>query len=70
MIENTVGANKKAMAIGAYDVTTGDIAADFAGTIPDDVNSQLINKANEIGGVGSKGVNGTNTLEQHNKLWL
>ena len=62
MIETTPGAKKKAVAIGAYDLKTGNVVADFAGTIPDNINMQLINKANEIGGVGSKGVNGKNVV--------
>jgi len=62
MIETIPGAKKKAVAIGAYDLKTGNVVADFAGAIPEDINTQLINKANQIGGVGSKGVNGKNVV--------
>ena len=39
---NTVDANKKAVAIGAYDIETGNVTAKFAGAIPDTINNQLI----------------------------
>ncbi|WP_460271859.1 hypothetical protein [Clostridium sp. CTA-19] len=62
MIQNTPGVKRKAMAIGAYDLESGNVVADFAGEIPNNINLQLINKANPIGGVGSKGVNRKNTV--------
>ncbi|WP_313585301.1 hypothetical protein, partial [Lacrimispora sp.] len=62
LIKNTPGANKKATAIGAYDIENGNVTAGFAGPIPDNINPQLMDKSNEIGGIGSKGVNGKNTV--------
>ena len=62
LIQNTVDANKKAVAIGAYDIETGNVTAKFAGAIPDTINNQLIERANLIGGIGSKGINGKNTV--------
>ncbi|WP_291581487.1 hypothetical protein [Clostridium sp. UBA6640] len=50
------------MAIGVYDLESGNVIADFAEEIPNNINSQLINKAKQIGGVGSKGVNRKNTV--------
>ena len=62
LIQNTVDANKKAVAIGAYDIETGNVTAKFAGAIPDTINNQLIERAKLIGGIGSKGINGKNTV--------
>ena len=62
LIVNTVGGKKKSMVIGAYDVKTGDVVADFAGPIPDNISTVLIERANKIGGIGSKGLTERNTI--------
>lgn len=41
---------------------TGAIGAKFPGAIPDTINNQLIERANLIGEIGSKGINGKNTV--------
>lgn len=46
LIQNTPGAKRKAMAIGTYDLESGNVIADFAGEIPNNINSQLMDKAN------------------------
>lgn len=62
LITSTPGGNTKSMAVAAYDLKTGKIVADFAGPIPDKISSVLIERANKIGGIGSLGVTGKNTV--------
>ncbi len=62
MIENTKGGKSKSMAIGAYDVKTGKIATSFAGNVPDKIHPELVNRANKIGGIGTKGLSTKNTV--------
>lgn len=56
MIETTPQSQKKAMAIAAYDVVTGDIQPEFAGPIPDRIATVRQERAKSIGGIGSKGL--------------
>lgn len=44
------------MAIAAYDIVTGDIQAEFAGSIPDTIAPVLRERAESIGGIGTKGL--------------
>lgn len=60
MIASTPGGIRKSMAIGAYDLKTGQVVADFAGPIPDEISPILIEK--EIGGIGSLGLTERNTV--------
>jgi len=62
LINNTVGSKQKATAIGAYDIKSGNVTASFAGEIPTSINQQLVDASETIGGIGSKGVNGKNTV--------
>lgn len=62
LIKNTADANKKAVVIGAFDIENGNVTAQFAGAIPENINEQLLNRADLIGGIGSKGINGKNTV--------
>jgi hypothetical protein len=62
MISNRKGGKSKAMAVGAYDVTTGKTTASFAGSIPSTIHPELIERAKRIGGIGSLGVTSKNTL--------
>ena len=51
LIVNTLGGKKKSMVIGAYDIKTDDVVADFAGPIPEEINQVLIERANKVGGM-------------------
>ena len=62
LISNTPGAKKKAMAVGAYDKSTGKSVAAFAGEIPKRIHPELRKRAEEIGGIGSHGVSNKNTV--------
>ena len=62
MIENTQGGKSKSMAIGAYDVRTGKIVTSFAGNIPEKIHPELLNRAEKIGGIGTKGLSTKNTV--------
>ena len=62
LIISTTGGKKKSMVIGAYDIKTGDVVADFAGPIPDEISPVLIERANKIGGIGSTGLTDRNTI--------
>lgn len=62
MISNRAGGRSKAMAVGAYDVSTGKTSASFAGAIPSKIHPDLIERANRIGGIGSFGVTTKNTV--------
>ena len=62
MIDNYKGSKKPSMAIGAYDVKTGKIATAFAGKIPEKIHPELLNRAEMIGGVGTKGLSTKNTI--------
>ena len=60
MIAHTKGGKGKAMAVGAYDLKTGEVVAAFAGKPPEKIHPDLIDRANKIGGIGSKGVSTKN----------
>lgn len=45
-----------------YDIESGNVSAAFPGEIPMNINQQLVDAAETIGGIGSKGVNGKNTV--------
>lgn len=62
LIANTPGSNKKAMAVGAYDKSTGKAVAAFAGEIPKRIHPDLRKRAEEIGGVGNHGITSKNTV--------
>ena len=62
LIETTSGGKTKSMAVGAYDIKTGEVVADFAGPIPEEISPILIERANKIGGIGSLGVTSKNTV--------
>lgn len=62
MIINTKGGKNKSMAIGAYDIKTGEIVTAFAGSIPKTIHPELIKRAIKIGGIGSKGLSTKNTV--------
>ena len=56
LIETTPKSKNKSMAIAAYDIVTGDIQAEFAGSIPDTIAPVLRERAESIGGIGTKGL--------------
>lgn len=62
MISNRKGGKSKAMAVGAYDVSTGKTTASFAGSIPSTIHPELIERAKRIGGIGSLGITSKNTV--------
>ena len=62
MIINTKGGRGRSMAIGAYDIKTGKIVTAFAGTIPDKIHPELLKRANQIGGIGTKGLSNKNIV--------
>lgn len=62
MIENTKGGKNRSMAIGAYDVRSGKIVTSFAGNIPEKIHPELLNRADKIGGIGTKGLSTKNTV--------
>ena len=62
MIANTKGGRGKAMAVGAYDTNTGEIATAFAGKPPDVIHPELVKRAEKIGGIGSTGASNKNTV--------
>lgn len=62
MISNTKGGKGRSMAVGAYDIRTGSIVTAFAGKIPKQIHPELLKRADEIGGLGSKGVSTKNTI--------
>lgn len=62
MINSSPGGKGKAMAIGAYDTKTGEIATAFAGQVPKKIHPDLIKRAESIGGIGSKGLTNKNTV--------
>lgn len=62
LIDNTPGAQGKAMVVGAYDIKTGKSVAAFAGEIPQEIDSDLLELAKKIGGIGSLGVTDRNTV--------
>ena len=62
LIEKTPGSKKKAMAVGAYDQSTGKTVAAFAGEIPKRIHPELRKRAEAIGGIGSHGVSSKNTV--------
>lgn len=62
MIMNTRGGSGRSMAVGAYDLKTGKIATAFAGEIPTQIHPELIKRAEQIGGIGSKGITSKNTV--------
>lgn len=62
LIANTPGSKKKAMAVGAYDKSTGKTVAAFAGEIPKQIHPELRKRAQKIGGIGSHGLSSKNTV--------
>ena len=62
LIKKTPGSKKKAMAVGAYDKSTGKTIAAFAGKIPRKIHPELLKRAEIIGGIGSKGISKKNTV--------
>ena len=62
LIQKTPGSKKKAMAVGAYDQSTGKIVAAFAGEIPKRIHPELRKRAEAIGGIGSHGLSKKNTV--------
>jgi hypothetical protein len=64
MLEGMSSKLKKehAVAVGTYDIKTGRVGANVNGDIPENINPQLRARADEIGGIGSKGVSGKNTV--------
>lgn len=61
-IRNTPGGKGKSMIVGAYDKKTGKTSVSFAGPIPKRIHPELKKLADKIGGLGSKGVSGKNTV--------
>lgn len=62
LIANTPGSTKKAMVVGAYDERTGKTVAAFAGAIPNRIASELRERAEAIGGLGTHGLTERNTV--------
>ena len=62
LIVNTPDSKKKAVAVGAYDVTTGRISVAFAGEIPKRVAQELRERAETVGGIGTHGLSGRNIV--------
>lgn len=62
LVAHTPGSKKKAMAVGAYDESTGAIAATFAGEIPAVIHPELLERAKAIGGLGTTGLTDRNIV--------
>ena len=62
LIVSTTNGNKKAMVVGAYDLKTEKVIAEFAGDIPETISPILLERAEKIGGVGSLGITQKNTV--------
>lgn len=62
LINSTPGGIKRAMAVGAYDIQTGEIVTSFAKAMPKRIHPELIKRADKIGGIGSLGVTDKNTV--------
>lgn len=63
MIETTPNGKKKAIAVGAYDVTTGEKVTSFAKEIPSEIHPELKKRLAEVGlSIGTHGVTDRNTV--------
>lgn len=62
LINITPGANEKSVAIGAFDIKTGQVVADFAVPIPETIDPILLKRAKSLGGIGSRGLTKRNTV--------
>lgn len=62
LIRTTENGTSKSMVATGYNVKTGDTSAMFAGPIPQQIHESLVERAEKIGGIGSKGVSGKNTV--------
>ena len=66
MLESTPDVEKKAVAIAAYDIVRGDVQAEFAGAIPEEIATELKARGESIGGIGTPGL--TVSLERKNTV--
>lgn len=62
LIGGTLESRGKAMAVGAYDEKTGKTVAAFAGEIPKKIHPDLLKLSERVGGIGTFGVTGRNTV--------
>lgn len=62
MINKTEGGKDKSVAVGAFDLQSGEIVTAFAGEPPAKIHPLLLERAKSIGGIGSHGLTEKNIV--------